>query len=290
MANYTQHVLILGHDAQSARVFIEELLDSTPQNDIRYTLIHPNAAQILLRLNGVDYVETSIGTQAFEDILKQGDGLMCLKPLETGILNKLRPLLETTGIKRAVFCTREGNYHPPAARAHQEIHYAIQDLIKSNLDWTLLRPTTICGGDDDPILRLSKKLQKRRSKFLMVNRTISKHFLQPLHERDFAQAFLKSFTNANTFRQIYGLSGHKPQKVEKIVNHMCHKLGIRWMRIPFGLRDARLPRWVLLATKDRPLRLTRLGQSIITPHEKAFRDFGFVPKVDLHLTESQTDD
>lgn len=289
-SNYTQHILVLGDHSANTRCFAEQLLASAPTNDIRYTFVHPNAAQILLRLSGVDYLESAFEGQTFTDMLKTSDGVICLKPIETGIGMALLPQLEAAGIKRVVFCTREGNYHPPAERALLSIHQTVQALIKSNLDWTLLRPTTIFGSHDDPFADFAASLKKQKRKWLIVGQKTAKNFVQPLHEKDMAQAFIKAFPNATTFRQSYKISGYKPLRIGFVLEQICLIHHVRFKVLPVWGIHRMLPKWVYVARKSQPLKLRRLRRSIIATHEKAFRDFGFTPLAPPDFMKGKTND
>ncbi|MBA44546.1 MAG: hypothetical protein CMF62_11170 [Magnetococcales bacterium] len=288
-SNYTQHILVLGDHATNTRCFAETLLASVPENDIRYTFVHPNAAQILLRLTGLDYVETGFTGQRFTDVLKTADGVICLKRIETGIGEKLIPQLEDAGIKRVLFCPREGNYQPPAERALLSIHQTVHALIKSNLDWTLLRPTTIFGSYDDPFKALEKSFKSKKRKLLIVGKKTAKNFVQPLHESDFAQAILKAFPNARTFRQTYKISGYKPLRIGFVLEQICLINHVRFKVLPFWGMHRILPKWVYIARKNQPLKIRKLRRSIIAPHEKAFQDFGFTPLAAPDFMKGNTD-
>lgn len=288
-SDYTQHILVLGDHTANTRCFAETLIASSPVNDIRYTFVHPNAAQILLRLTGVDYLETGFTGQKFTDILKTADGVICLKPIESGIGAKLIPQLEEAGVKRILFCTREGNYHPPAERALLDIHQTVHQLIKSNLDWTLLRPTTIFGSHDDPFAAFEKSLKAKNRKLVIVGKKTAKNFVQPLHEKDIAQAILKAFPNATTFRQTYKISGYKPLRIGFVLEEICKLNGVRFKVLPFWGMQRILPKWVYIARKNQPLKLRKLRRSLIATHEKAFRDFSFTPIAPLDFMKEKHD-
>lgn len=287
---YNQHILILGHNAKDARIFAETLLASEPTNDIRYTLIHPNAAQILLRLTGISALETTPTSQDFADALKTADGIICLIPFETGIAQTLVPLCEEHGIKRIVFCTRENNLHPPAFKAHTFISEGLHALVKSNLDWTLLRPTTLVGGSDDPLQTFTDSLKHTRLKFRFIGRKTAKTFIQPMNEADLAKALLRAFENPATLRQSYTLSGPKPLRVGMVLDHLCKQHGKRLLVLPYWGRQRILPKWLMLSRKNPPLNVANLRRSLIATHEKAFRHFGFVPSMVANLMKDEKDD
>lgn len=279
--NFSQHILILGYEAQATRFFVEELLASAPVNDVRYTLVHPNGAQILLRLEGIDYAENPLESDAFANLLNTADGIMCLIPLETGIAETLTPWCEKAGIKRVVFCTREANYHPPAAQALAAIHSGVQRLVISNLDWTVLRCSTLWGGADDPFVAFCQKLKTHRSRYYFIGQKTADTFLQPMHERDLAEGIIKAFPHAETFRQSYTLGGAKPLRIGFILPRLCEKEGKTLKILPFWGRQRLLPKWLLLARKNQPLNIGALRRSLINTHQKALRDFGYMPQTPM---------
>ncbi len=133
-----------------------------------------------------------------------------------GTLNVLKAI-EKTGIKRLLHMSALGA-RPNAKARYQKTKWAAEEAIrKSNLQWTVFRPTLIFGPEDDFINKFEK--MTRYMPFLPVIGSGKTRF-QPIWIEDVANCYVQAIENSNTIGEAYGLGGPEVFTFEDLMKLM----------------------------------------------------------------------
>lgn len=103
---------------------------------------------------------------------------------------------------------------------------------KSNLDWTIFRPSVIFG-EQDQFINLFGMLQKFAPILPLAGASV---LFQPVSVEDVAKAFVKALDMPRTIHQTYDLGGPKTYTLSEIVQLAGKKIGHQRPVIP-------LPNW-----------------------------------------------
>jgi NADH dehydrogenase len=109
-----------------------------------------------------------------------------------------------------------------------------EELVKkSELDWTIFRPSVIFGNNDN-FINMFGKLQKY---FPVMPLAGSKNLFQPVSVKDVSEAFITAIAMPQTIRQSYDLAGPEVFTLSQIIQFAAKREGLKRPIIP-------LPAWM----------------------------------------------
>jgi NADH dehydrogenase len=109
-----------------------------------------------------------------------------------------------------------------------------EELVKkSELDWTIFRPSVIFGNNDN-FINMFGKLQKY---FPVMPLAGSKNLFQPVSVKDVSEAFITAIAMPQTIRQSYDLAGPEVFTLAQIIQFAAKREGLKRPIIP-------LPAWM----------------------------------------------
>jgi nucleoside-diphosphate-sugar epimerase len=180
--------------------------------------------------------------------------------------------LEAAHVERSLFVSTTAIFTTLPSRS-REIRLAAEAAVsRSQLDWTILRPTMIYGtARDRNISRLLRFL--RRSPLFPV---CGNGLWQPVCVDDLADAVVSALDNSRTSRKAYNVAGAAPLRFADLVRTAAAALGRRvlLLRVPSGaaVLAARMTHVVT------PEQIRRLAEDKVFDYSEAARDFGFAPR------------
>ena len=206
--------------------------------------------------------------------------LVCLASLGHGHGPGIVAAAEEAGIRRAVFVSTTAvttTLHPPSRQVRLA---AEQQIRRSGLDWTILRPTMIYGAAGDRNLsRLLRLLS--RSPVLPVPAT-GECLHQPVHVADVAAAVLAAVAQPAAIGSLYNVAGPEPLPFAELLRICARAVGSRTRLVPVPLAPL-----VLLARgyemlsrhpRIRPEQLRRLAENKAFTIDGTIRDLGYTPR------------
>jgi len=104
---------------------------------------------------------------------------------------------------------------------------------KSELDWTIFRPSVIFGNNDN-FINMFGKLQKY---FPVMPLAGSKNLFQPVAVKDVSEAFIAAISMPQTIHQSYDLAGPEVFTLAQIIQFAAKREGLKRPIIP-------LPTWM----------------------------------------------
>lgn len=198
---------------------------------------------------------------------------------KTGLLENFLRAVSRTDLKRVVFISST-TVLTPLKSTIKESKIKSEELVKkTDLDYTILRPSMIYGSGDDPNFSRMIQFIKKRGFFITFGN--GKNLIQPVHIGDVAGAVTGVLENIKTFKKTYNLAGLEPITYNEMLDIMQKKTGInfRVIRIPAG------PGRFLVSVYSRFTRhpsltadqVDRMGIDKAYDWSKAKDDFGFSP-------------
>lgn len=192
------------------------------------------------------------------------------------------------GVKRWIHMSALGA-RPDAPSAYHRTKFEAEQLVRaSSLDWTILRPSMICGPEGQFTRMAIDWARRRRAPWLFmpyfgrgVLGTGGSGRLQPIHVRDVARAFIDAIDNPLTIGQTYDLAGPEvmtwPQLyrliAEAATGRRCATAGIPiWYA---ALLARTLPRWALPFNLDQ---VRMAGEDNTADTGRFVSDFGWSPR------------
>lgn len=221
-------------------------------------------------------------------------------------VDAMRSMLQTAqdaGVRKIVYCSTQGVHgnveNPPGDESspikpedyYQYTKYegekVAQEFIAQGMDITTLRPTAIYGpGDPGRFLMMYRRVAKGVFPFFGPGLAL----YHPLYIDNFIDAFELAMTRPEAKGQTYIIADEKYYTIKEIVEEIAKIMGIKLKvkHYPFGLLYT-LALLVEIAFKpfpwwDPPLfrrRADWFRQNRAFRIDKARRELGYVPKVDL---------
>jgi uncharacterized protein YbjT (DUF2867 family) len=224
--------------------------------------------------------------QAFAVAAGQGcDVLVCLASLGFGHGPAIVAAAEEAGVTRAVFVSTTAvttSLRPPT----KQVRLAAEEQIRrSGLDWTILRPTMIYGDAGDRNLsRLLRLLA--RTPVLPVPGT-GRCLHQPVHVADVADAVLAAARGLTTqdraaAGRLYDVAGPEPIPFGQLLRTCARAVGSRTRMLPVPLAPlvplARGYERLSRRPRLRAEQLLRLAEDKAFAIDDTIRDLGYAPR------------
>lgn len=286
-----EKILITGITGNSGQYFIDELINSFPDNvSIRVLVRSTSNRKKLEKMTEKGYlVEFFEGNLDVEESLKEmTDNIDVVFHIAgVGHSLKLVKAAVTNGAKKIILVHTTGIYskYKAAGESYRMTEREIRRLIMGkSVDLTILRPTMIYGSlNDNNMVKFIKMTDKLRY-FPMVK---GGHYaLQPVHQQDLGIAYLQVLNmllsgNVETGDREYILSGGTVIDLIDIMKLISDFLGKKttFFSVPFGIAYAGA--WgvylVSLGKVDYREKVQRLVEPRNYPHDEASRDFGYNP-------------
>ena len=205
----------------------------------------------------------------------------------TALLENFLSAARRTGLKRVIFISSTTVLIPLESKVKSS-KLQSEDLIKkSNLDYTILRPSMIYGAADDPNFSRMLKFIKKRGFFMTFGS--GKNLIQPVYIGDVASAVAKVLDNRTTFKKIYNLAGLEPLKYNEMLDIIRSKTNINFkvIRFPAGLGKALISIYARFSRNPSltPGQIDRMGIDKAYSCQQAKDDFSFSP-ISFEATKS----
>ncbi|OHV20141.1 methyltransferase FkbM [Parafrankia soli] len=246
-------------------------------------LVRGDRAEQIVRQLGAESVRGDLDDPAAVDRAFHavaGDALVSIASLGTGHATTIIGAAERAGSQRAVFVSTTGIFttlDPPSKQVRTAAEETIQ---RSDLDWTIIRPTMIYGGPDDRnMARLLALLA--RCPVLPVPGG-GHHLQQPVHVDDLAEVVLNVLTTDVAVRRCYNIAGPTALTFREIVTAAGDAVGRRVVCLPVPVGPVRALVGAYERRADRPRlkseQIARLVEDKHFPIEDARTDLGFAPR------------
>jgi uncharacterized protein YbjT (DUF2867 family) len=210
----------------------------------------------------------------------RGDALICLASLGYGHGPAIVAAAEEAGIKRAVFVSTTAvttALDPPT----KQVRLAVEEEIRrSGLDWTILRPTMIYGDAGDRNLSRLLRLLTKTPVLPVPGRGSGLH--QPVHVADAAAAVLAAVQRPAAVGSLYNVAGPEPLPFSELLRACARAVrsGTRFLTVPLAplVTLARGYERISRQPRLRAEQLLRLGEDKAFAIDDTVRDLGYAPR------------
>ncbi|MFQ5686957.1 MAG: SDR family oxidoreductase [Candidatus Scalindua sp.] len=184
---------------------------------------------------------------------------------------------ESAGIKRAIFISTTAIFTHLNTNSKSIRQEAEDCVMRSSLEWTILRPTMIYGTPEDRnMIRLLSFIRRWR---VMPIPGDGQKAQQPVHVDDVAKAIVDAFFSEKTIHKSYNISGRQPLDFNKIVDLAAEALSIKVYKVhvPFTLIRICFKIYELFVSNPRlkEEQILRLNEDKAFEYEQACHDFGY---------------
>jgi len=208
------------------------------------------------------------------------EALVCLASLGHGHGPSIVAAGEEAGIPRAVFVSTTAvttTLHPATKQVRLT---AEQQIRRSGLDWTILRPTMIYGDAGDRNLSRLLRLLDRAVVVPVPGTSQSLH--QPVHVADVATAVLTALQRPSASGSLYDVAGPEPLTFFELLRTCARAVGSRARLVPVPLAPlvtlARAYERLSRHPQIRAEQLLRLAEDKAFPIDDAIHDLGYAPR------------
>ena len=180
--------------------------------------------------------------------------------------------LQASDVRRALFVSTTAIFTSlPSASLH--VRRAAEDAVtRSDLAWTILRPTMIYGTERDRNVSRLLRFLSRSPVFPWCANAL----WQPIHVADLADAVVAALDSQHTQRQVYNVAGAEPLRFAELIRTAARALRRRVLLVPVPMRAAVLAARLSGLVSAEQIR--RLAEDKAFSYAAAARDFDFAPR------------
>jgi nucleoside-diphosphate-sugar epimerase len=196
-----------------------------------------------------------------------------------GLLKNFLSVVKRTHLRRIIFISSTTVLTPLKSPVKENKLESESLIKKSNLNYTILRPSMIYGVKDDP--NFSKMVRFVRKWGFFITFGNGENLIQPVFIDDIVGAVVKVLNKRITYRKIYDLPGREPLRYNTMLDVVKVRTGKNFIvfRIPIGLSRSIISVYSRLSKNPllTPGQIDRMGIDKVYSYQKANEDFGFSP-------------
>lgn len=212
--------------------------------------------------------------------LADADALANLASLGFGHAPTIVRAAETVGLRRAVFVSTTAVFTKLAASSKTVRLAAEETIRRSELDWTILRPTMIYGTPGDR--NMARLLQALRRSPVLPLPAAGRGLQQPVHVDDLATAVVSALETPVAVGRIYDVAGPEPLTFREVVTEAAKAVGKRPYLVPVPHATAVAAARIYARVASRPRlsveQVERLGEDKAFDITAAREDLGYAPR------------
>jgi len=270
-------VLVTGATGFTGSYTVPLLLDEGFQ--VRCLARHPSRKNVLSDQD-IEWVVGDASDQAsLVRALDEIDILVNIVSLGFGHASNIVHAAVKTGVSRAIFVSTTSLFTSLNAPSKAIRQAAEQEIARSGLAYTILRPTMIYGSARD---RNMCRLVRYLRRWPLIPVFGDGHSLQqPVYVGDVASSLVKVLNVAQTVGKAYNISGAAPVTYNQVIDTISELLGRKVMRvhIPVGpvLAGLTILERIRIRLPIKAEQIRRLNEDKVFDYAEASRDFGYQP-------------
>jgi nucleoside-diphosphate-sugar epimerase len=180
--------------------------------------------------------------------------------------------LQHSDVKRAVFVSTTAIFTSLPSRSRALRLEAEAAVERSQLEWTILRPTMIYGTSRDRNISRLLRFLKRSPVFPLCGDAL----WQPIYVEDLADAVVAALDSSVTQRKMYNVAGAEPLRFSELVKTAARAMNRHVRLIPVPLEVVVLAARITRIVTAEQIR--RLAEDKAFSYADAARDFNFAPR------------
>lgn len=184
-----------------------------------------------------------------------------------------------SGVRRVVFMSSARRFTKYPEHTARWVIEGEAAVMESDLDWTILRPSMIYGGDEDNNLTHLVRSLRRWPVHALPDG--GRMLWQPVFTWDVVSALVAALDNPATIGRDYTLAGPEPISYADMVRTILREAGLRRLLVPVPLGVVMLAARILSRVMSnpplRPDQVQRMREDKVFDISAARRDLGFDP-------------
>ena len=271
-------ILLTGATGFTGRFVLEELKKNN--NKVR-CFVRSGSDQAKIKDLADEIIIGDINNlESLTKAMKGIKGIINVVSFKEGHIPSMIAAAESLGVKRVLFFSTTAIFTKLNAKS-KALRLVVEERIrKSNLDWTILRPTMIYGTvDDRNMVRLIRAIDRFPVHPILGS---GEKLIQPIYVKDLAKATVKAFYCQESIKKAYNLSGKYPLSYKECVQISANLLDKRCLMFPLPVWLAITLTWIVQNIRGlpniKPEQVKRLNEDKNFDHLEATKDFGFNPK------------
>ena len=277
-------VLLIGATGFLGPVVLKELLEKNYKGNC-LVRTYSNSTNLLDTARSLDKsIAFSTGTLENNDSIiahiKRASSIIYMIDLKyTHLLEAFLKTVTRTELKRIIFISSTTVLVPiDSIIKKQKLNS--EDLIKkSNLDYTILRPSMIYGSKDDN--NFSKMIEFIKEKGFFITFGRGNNLIQPIYIEDVASSVSSILNNKKTYKKTYNIAGKNPLEYNDMLDIVEEKLKTQFKVIKLPIRLSKFLISIYARMSKNPLlnpdQIERMGVDKVYSYKKAESDFSFSP-------------
>ncbi len=277
-------ILLIGVTGFLGPVVLEKLLEK--KHSVK-CLVRPDSSRIKLEevanRKGRE-LSFSTGTLQSEDSIfnsiKDVNAVIYLVDLKnTYLVKNFLQTARRTSLKRVVFISSTTVLLPMKNKVKESKINSENLIKKSNLDYTILRPTMIYGSEDDE--NFSKMIRFIKMRGFFITFGSGENLIQPIHIEDVADAAVNVLENSKTYKKTYEICGKEPLKYNQMLKIVRNKMKKQFIiiKLPISLSKFLVSIYSKISKNSAltPDQIERMRINKSYSYKQAEVDFNFSP-------------
>ena len=227
MNNQLNNIIVTGANGFTGRFVCKELL----KRKIKFSVVlRPGKSYSWIQSLKINTLYADVNNiSSLSEVFQGFDCLINIVSLGFGSADKIVESCENGGIQRAVFVSSTSIFTTLNPRSKKIRIMAEKTIKKSNLVWTIIRPTMIYGTPKDRnIIKLIKWIKNLPVLPIFGN---GQSLQQPIHVKDVAKALLDVVFNERTFYKSYNISGKNFLTFNQVVDIISFKINKKVIKL-----------------------------------------------------------
>lgn len=222
-----EKLILSGANGFTGRHVCEELIS----RNIKFSVIlRPGTNHYWMMKKNISVFYSDLNdSNKLSKILKEFDSLINIASLGFGTANPIVEACEKASLKRVIFISSTSIFTSLNASSKKIRNKAENIIKKSNLIWSIIRPTMIYGTPKDRnMIRLIRWIDKVPIIPIFGD---GNSLQQPVYVKDLAKFIVDILDNENSFKNDFNISGKSPLTFNQIIREISDILNKRPFKI-----------------------------------------------------------
>ncbi|MCX6999447.1 MAG: NAD(P)H-binding protein [Candidatus Sumerlaeota bacterium] len=269
-------ILVTGATSHTGSRLVKRLVER--QQQVR-CLVHSPQNTGCLPVGGVEIIQGDLREESHVCIALKNISIL-ISVAHISFAPALIPLCREAGVNRVIFMSSTRRYTKFPCESSAQVIEAEEAILRSGLNYTILRPSMIYGGpEDNNITRLVRQIRRHRIFPLFGS---GANLIQPVFVWDLVEAIFYCVEHQETSGKDYTLAGPEPITYRRAVEIIAAALEKKIILVPVPLSLCILLAGIYKKMVRRP-RLTaeqvrRFGEDKVFDITLARREIGFSPR------------
>jgi len=269
-------ILVTGATSHTGSRLVKRLVER--QHQVR-CLVHSTKNMGCLPIGSVEIIQGDLREKNNVRIALK-DVSILISVAHISFAHALIPLCREAGVTRAIFISSTRRYTKFPCESSVQVIEAEEAILRSGLNYTILRPSMIYGGpEDNNITRLVRQIRRHRIFPLFGS---GANLIQPIFVWDLVEAIFYCMEHQETSGRDYTLAGPEPityrRAVEIIATAIKKKIILLPVPLPLCILLAKIYEKMVRHPRLTAEQVRRFSEDKVFDIAPARREIAFSPR------------